>query len=224
MLRRIRGQESIRKALETLPRDIFETYERILVEILQEQKEFVRTALALICSDTVDTAEDLVSACRYSVPFGEINAYNVRTLKSICGSLISISRMDKAPYTAFTRSNEEPQRFHRCSLAHYTVKEYLFSPDIANGEARFFALSDQIVGNIDLKVIFTGLSHFERAQGPRGRLFLMSRYEEYCLRMTQEALKSRCADIIHNEDLRSRLLGICFCQYAISEEYVTDFF
>ncbi|KAI0975983.1 hypothetical protein F4678DRAFT_209602 [Xylaria arbuscula] len=206
VLRRMRDRESIIRTLEELPRDIFETYERILKEIPAGEQQFAKTALALICSDTAEipTAEILVSACLYGIPFGEINKFSVDTLKDSCGSLISLSKLNREPSTSFDRDHEEPQQFHRCTLAHYTVKEYLYSPEIANGAASFFALSDQVVGNIDLKVIFTGLSQFgfNGHQRARRRRLVMSRYEEYCLDMTELALGNRRADIILSQDLR----------------------
>ncbi|KAI1131556.1 hypothetical protein F5Y10DRAFT_275455 [Nemania abortiva] len=207
VLKRKRGNsESIRQALEALPEDIFATYERILVEIPQVDQEFAKTALALICSDTarIPAAEVLVPACLYSVPFNIIGRYSVPMLKEACGSLISLSYLNKAPWSHFTRDNEEIKRFHRCTLAHYTVKEYLFSPSAASGPARFFALSDQIVKDIDLKVIFTGLSHFGlyRTSQNRQNKNTLSRHEEYCLRMTEYSLRHRRNDILRNEEVR----------------------
>lgn len=87
------------------------------------------------------------------------------------------------------------------------MKEYLFSPDVANGAARFFALSDQIVRDIGLKVIFAGLSHIglfnARVANRSIRPVVLSRYEEYCLQMTEKALKNRRPDILRDEDIRS---------------------
>ncbi|KAI0448038.1 hypothetical protein F4803DRAFT_567666 [Xylaria telfairii] len=208
VLKRTKGAESVRNALETLPKDIFATYERILTEIPPTDQEFARTALALICSDTanVTTAEVLVKASLWSVPLNDIENYTVATLKETCGSLISLTELDRMPPTRFNRGSEQAALFHRCRLAHYTVKEYLFSPDVANGEAQFFALSDQIVRDIGLKVIFAGLSHIglfnPRALHRSVRPAVLSRYEEYCLQMTEKALKNRRPDILRNEDIR----------------------
>ncbi|KAI0533148.1 hypothetical protein GGR58DRAFT_521933 [Xylaria digitata] len=210
VLKRKRDRKDIRDTLDTLPRDIFETYERILVEIPSGMREFAKTALALICSDTAEipTAEVLVMACLYGVPFGNIGQFTVDTLKESCGSLISLSGLIRAPITSFNRDHEEPQIFHRCSLAHYTVKEYLFSPAVSSGQAQFFALSDEIVGIIDLKVIFTGLSQFGLHQINQAgrRKPIMSRYEEYCLRMTERSLVHRRADIVHSQEVREMVL------------------
>ncbi|KAI1359563.1 hypothetical protein F5Y08DRAFT_349542 [Xylaria arbuscula] len=199
VLKRKRDPESILDALLELPHDIFDTYERILVEIPQEDRNFAKTALALICNNTTDSAETLVAACLYCVPFGDISLYD------ICGSLVSVTKLNRPPFTILNREREVCGPFHRCTLAHYTVKEYLFSPQIATGAAKFFALSDNLVENIDLKVIFTGLSQFPRPSQAQ-RKPPMTRYEEFCLRMTEKALspngsKSRRPDIIHNGDL-----------------------
>ncbi|KAJ8130544.1 hypothetical protein O1611_g3085 [Lasiodiplodia mahajangana] len=211
VLKRKRDRESIRKALETLPEDIFATYQRILVEIPEMDREFSRAALALICSHTakIPTAEVLVTACLYSVPFNDIMRFSVDTLKEICGSLISLSDLNRAPMTWFNRDNEGLRQFHRCSLAHYTVKEYLFSPIAASGPANFFALSDQIVRDIDLKVSFTGLSHFGvyTTHQSRPTRPTVSRYEEYCLETTEHALIKRRPDIMSNEDIRKIVIS-----------------
>ncbi|KAI0550192.1 hypothetical protein F4679DRAFT_594835 [Xylaria curta] len=208
VLKRTRGHENVKRALNTLPGDIFATYERILTEIPQGDQEFVRTALALICSDTakIPTAEVLVKASVWNVAFNDIHRYTVATLKESCGSLISLTNLSIAPRSRFTRSDERP--FHRCSLAHYTVREYLFSSSVANGPAQFFALSDQVVGNIDLKVIFAGLSHLGRdsAHQVGRRQSMLSRYEEYCLQMTGYSLMNRRADIVRDEDIRNMVI------------------
>ncbi|KAI1500507.1 hypothetical protein F5X99DRAFT_386226 [Biscogniauxia marginata] len=206
VLKQQRTKEGILEALRTLPADIFATYERILTNIPKRDREFARTALALICSDTseIPTAEILVAACLYNVPFGDIGNYTVATLHEICGCLIHLSKLRNTPASHFNRGNEEKD-FHQVTLAHYTVKEYLFFPGTAQGPAKFFALSDEIVRHIDLTVIFNGLRHFglrrmDAGNGP------VSRYEEYCLEMTNNALGSRRTDILREEGLRRVVL------------------
>ncbi|KAI0199678.1 hypothetical protein F4808DRAFT_471324 [Astrocystis sublimbata] len=209
VLKRTRGSENVREAIQRLPEDIFSTYERILTEIPPSEREFARTALALICSDTagIPTAEVLVKASLWSVPFNEINKFTASTLKEICGSLIQLSRLRRVPDRIFPNADAD-QPGHRCSLAHYTVKEYLYSSEIANGNAKFFALDDQLVSRIDLRVKFAGLGHFGvinthvNPHVNRGRQHGLSQYEEWCLKMTESALKHRRADIMRDEDIR----------------------
>ncbi|KAI0603220.1 hypothetical protein F4775DRAFT_598325 [Biscogniauxia sp. FL1348] len=206
VLKNQRTKEDILETLRTLPKDIFATYERILTNIPQRDKEFARTALALICSSTseIPTAEILVAACLYNVPYGDIGNYTVQTLHDICGCLIHLKKLRSTPATHFNRQNENA-RFNQVALAHYTVKEYLFYPGTAEGPAKFFALSDNSVRNTDLMVIFNGLRHFgaQRANADNAPI---SRYEEYCLRMTEKALRCRRADILRNEELRSAVM------------------
>jgi hypothetical protein len=214
VLKRLRDREAVRHALGTLPDDIFTTYERILTEIPASEQVFAKTALALLCSDAeIPTAEILVTACLHRVPFRDIGRFTVDTLKDSCGSLVSLTVLTKPPSSSFARNNEEPGFFHRCNLAHYTVKEYLFSSNAAIGPANFFALSDQAIQNIDLKVIFTGLGHFgihRQSHMQNGGKERVSRYEEYCLNMSEQSLTKRRADILRDKDLRGKyiFLGI----------------
>ncbi|KAI1340501.1 hypothetical protein F5Y15DRAFT_378812 [Xylariaceae sp. FL0016] len=207
VLKRKRDKESIREALRKLPKDIFDTYQRILTDIPERDREFARTALALICSDTahIPTAEVLVSACLYNVPYGDVNIYSVNTLSEICGSLITLSPLQHIPDSAFNRDYEEDPEFHRVVLAHYTVKEFLFYPGTATGPAKFFALSNDLVQTIDLTVIFNGLGHFG-LRPVAHRKDRVSRYEEYCLAQTEQALSSRRSDIMRNDELRKLVL------------------
>ncbi|KAI1631083.1 hypothetical protein F4809DRAFT_633900 [Biscogniauxia mediterranea] len=206
VLKSQRSKEGILETLRTLPKDIFATYERILTNIPERDKEFARTALALICSNTseIPTAEILVAACLYNVPYGDIGNYTVQTLHDICGCLIHLKKLRSTPPTHFNRQNEDA-KFHQVALAHYTVKEYLFYPGTAEGPAKFFALSRKSIRNTDLMVIFNGLRHFGAQRGNAANAPI-SRYEEYCLRMTEKALKYRRADILGNEELRCAVM------------------
>ncbi|KAI1317488.1 hypothetical protein F5Y16DRAFT_406622 [Xylariaceae sp. FL0255] len=201
VLKRMRNQQQIRDALRTLPKDLFATYERILTEIPEENKQFARTALALMCSDTkIPSAEILVSACLFKIPFGDIAAYNVLTLGEVCGCLVEISPMNRPKDGAFPPYEEE---IHRVKLAHYTVKEFLFAPSTAQGPVAFFALSNETVRNTNLAVVFNGLSRFGLHLFSNVRV---TRYEEYCLWKTEEALTSRRAAILRNDELLKMVL------------------
>jgi len=203
VLKRKKTIDGLRETLKTLPEDIFSTYERILTEIPTHDQVFAKTALALMCSDTahMPAAEILVRACLYNVPYHDIPRYTVNTLRDTCGSLVSVHELARQPNILF-QGDGSRQRFHRCNLAHYTVKEYLYSSSVANGPAKFFALSDKIVRYMDLKVGFIGLSHF--AQHQTGKTITL--YEQYCLNVTEHALLSRRKDIISSADIAAIVL------------------
>ncbi|KAI0016960.1 hypothetical protein F4780DRAFT_632838 [Xylariomycetidae sp. FL0641] len=202
VLKRLRDPQSVRDALRSLPEDIFATYERILTDIEEDDREVARTALALLCSCTAEipTAKVLVRACLYNVPYCNIGRYKVDTLNEICGCLITKSKLRVVPHSLFHRNDSEDDH-HRMSLAHYTVKEYLFFPGTANAQAKFFALSDDVTRTIDLTVVYNGLRHVGARPGDQ-----VSQYEEYCLLQTEKALTSRRMDILRHKDLQNTVL------------------
>ncbi|ETS83725.1 hypothetical protein PFICI_05601 [Pestalotiopsis fici W106-1] len=201
------GEQAIRRALNNLPEDVFATYERILLEIPNEDSEFARTALALMCSQhgEMPTAEVLVEACLYRVMGEDINKYDVRLLVDICGCLLRISRFNRPPLAVFKDATIGP--FHKVSLAHYTVKEYLVHPDTATRPAKFFALTPQVLETIDIVVAFKGLQRFgTRHCVTNGGKTRVTRYEEDCLKKTEDALNHRRPDFDKNDELYQALI------------------
>ncbi|KAI1862708.1 uncharacterized protein JN550_010045 [Neoarthrinium moseri] len=206
--RYISDEQVIRGKLQDLPDDIFKTYERILLEIPEDHKEFARTALALICSKSHDipTAEILVEASLHYVPYGNITKYNVAALSKICGCLINVNALNKTPDSVFNRDNEGVV-FSRVSLAHYTVKEYLFHPDTAKGPAKFFALEEKNLKTVYMTVVFNGLSHF-RPGGGTAKKDPVTRFDEFCLQETERFLRSReRACVLDNDKLTSIVIS-----------------
>lgn len=198
--------------LEKIPPDIFGTYEHMITKLLpdgrgqnEHNRNFARTALALICSPSsaVPCADVLVEASRFAVPHGDAHNFSLTHLQKILGCLITVSALPRRPETFYLRtwdprmgSTRDPEESigvkTQVSVAHYTVKEYLFNEATAQGKVKEFALSKELIENLELRVIFSGLRQFGETRCP-------SRYEEYCLRMTEKALKERRDLIIRDE-------------------------
>lgn len=209
------GEQEIRQALRDLPKDIFETYERILLDIPESDRDFARTALALLCSEQAEfsTAEVLVEACIYRVRNEDINKYHVGLLAEICGCLVRVSRLSKEPDSAFPDTKDARDvgrsRCHKVSLAHYTVKEYLINHKTAQGPAQFFSLSPNFLETIDLLVAFKGLQRFgfrRNVVNGNHRHVSVTRFEEECLRKTQLALNQRRSDFDKSTELYEAVL------------------
>lgn len=195
--------------LEKIPPDIFGTYEHMITKLLpdgrgqnEHNRNFARTALALICSSTsaMPCAEVLVEASRFNVPHGAAHRFDLNHLEKILGCLITVSPLPRRPESLYPRGNgNRPD--HRpvfeegvgvtkqVSVAHYTVKEYLFDESTALGKFQEFALSKDSIQNLELQVIFSGLQQFGTSRPVEARS--PSRYEEYCLKMSDKALKER---------------------------------
>lgn len=203
--------------LEKIPPDIFGTYEHMITKLLpdgrgqnEHNRNFARTALALICSPSsaVPCADVLVEASRFDVPHGNAHNFGLDHLQRILGCLITVSALPRRPETIYTRNRDprldpnDPEESvgvkTQVLVAHYTVKEYLFDNATALGKVKEFALSKELIQNLELRVIFSGLRQFGSF---RGEARCPSRYEEYCLKMTDKALKERRDLIIQDKSV-----------------------
>ncbi|KAI1094657.1 hypothetical protein F5B19DRAFT_482112 [Rostrohypoxylon terebratum] len=182
-------------ALKSLPETLFDTYARILEGIPQEQRAFARTALALICSNTsnIKSADVLVQASLHNVRHGAMHMYNVRLLKKILGCLIKVTN----PQFIF-KHDDDGVALQRVSIAHYTVREFLFAPPKGgDGQPRpagEFALTDTDIRMLEMQVVFNGLQQWGRNRPPNQRS--ASRYEEHCLEMSDSALRGDRRNLI----------------------------
>lgn len=198
--------DSISEMLEKIPPDIFGTYEHMITRLLPDgpgqneyNRKFARTALALICSPTseIPCAKVLVEASRFHVPHGSVHDFTLGHLEKILGCLITVTRLNRGPESVYNRPVEGTDAKQNVSVAHYTVKEYLFDKSTALGKVKDFALSTEAIQNLELQVIFNGLRQFGSYRNPRARLPTL--YEEYCLKMTDKALKERRDLILRNK-------------------------
>ncbi|KAK2606651.1 hypothetical protein N8I77_005385 [Diaporthe amygdali] len=209
MKSRLRDMDSILRMLNEIPPDIFGTYEHMIMHLLpdgggrnEHNRNFARTALALICSPTsrVSCAEVLVEASRFDVPHGAAHMFDLRQLEEILGCLITVTPLARRPETMYNRDEKGPtDAAKQVSVAHYTVKEYLFDKSTALGNAKDFALSIDAIQTLELQVIFNGLQQFGTNR-PNGERY-PTRYEEYCLKMTDKALKERRDLILQNKSV-----------------------
>lgn len=200
--------DSISEMLENVPDDIFGTYAHMITQLLPSgqgeneiNRNFARTALALICSESsaVPCAEVLVHASRFGVITGHADRYDLKQLEKILGCLITVTPLPRRPESMYSRNAEDPDASKQVSVAHYTVKEYLFAIDkeTAQEPVKEFALSTEAIQSLELQVIFSGVRQFGSNREPSARY--PTRYEEYCLKMTDKALKDRRDLIIRDK-------------------------
>lgn len=189
------------EALNNLPHTLFDTYARILDNIVPEQRAFARTALALICSNTtlsIKSASVLVRASLHNVPLGTMHMYSVKTLKDTLGCLIKVTDLRRPPPSQYKR--EEERHHQKVSISHYTVKEFLFAtPD--DGQPRpagEFSLSDIDIRLLEMEVVFNGLQQWGSDRRLPAQQRYPSRYEEHCLDASEQALRPERRNIIVN--------------------------
>jgi ankyrin repeat protein len=119
-----------------LPRDLDETYERILCNIDEEYVEDVRRVLTLLCFSTRPlTANELIDA--HAVDLSELprldrqgRSYEQDDLVDICLGLIEVAASEKG----------NGQSTLTVRIAHFSVQEYLQSDRIVQQNSRIFAM------------------------------------------------------------------------------------
>jgi len=144
-LQRLKGENNIvRNALKNLPQTLDETYERIFLEIPDEDRIFVHHALQWIyyhhelhhnnisCSILLQGIER--STCE-STPSGRDYFYDEERLRELCGCLITVMPENRSNYFI---NYYYPTR--TVSFAHYTVWELLDSVRVLKSSAAFFAV------------------------------------------------------------------------------------
>lgn len=197
-------QDRISEALREMPETLFGTYAKILENIPSEEHPFARTALALICSNTsnIKSADVLVQASLHNVQHGLTQIYSVKTLKEILGCLIKTSDLRKRPERLFARE-DDGVALQKVSVAHYTVKEFLFAHSKKQGEPRpagEFALSDAEIRTLETQVVFNGLQRWGMNRPLNQRH--PTRYEEHCIEMSEAALREgRRVHLVRNESV-----------------------
>lgn len=152
-MQRLRRKEDVKLAILNLPKSLDETYERIFQLLPIEDREFVRLALIVICGSNdlhrpiPVTANTLLQAIIYCIEsrYDDLNGsenfgfYSRDLLKDRCGCLVSFSSNTDSEYV---------------SLAHYTVKEFLYSDRISHGSVAYFALSNTLVRTTFIRAVF----------------------------------------------------------------------
>ncbi|KAH7136380.1 hypothetical protein EDB81DRAFT_762066 [Dactylonectria macrodidyma] len=143
ILRRLNQPSAIRAALIRLPETLDETYERILCSIPEESKKSAYRALELLCAKGIEpiaTAENLLEAVFWGdveSKYPEDQLFGVDSLQEICVCLVTVSQGTEDINTPMG-SDTYTYTGRRIELAHYTVKEFLFSKRIQLVPARYF--------------------------------------------------------------------------------------
>ncbi|CAG8079967.1 unnamed protein product [Penicillium nalgiovense] len=135
-LRRAKNRNQLDECLRTLPRDLDETYERILCSINDEYVEDVRRVLTLLCFSTRPlTVHELIDA--HAVDLREPpcldrdgRSYDQDDLVDICLGLIEI----------VITEDENGRNISTARIAHFSVQEYLQSDRILRQNAKVFAI------------------------------------------------------------------------------------
>ena len=161
-IRKCKKAKQVREALNTLPKTLDETYERILSNIPDEYIEDVRRVLqCLICSfhplDVREVAE-IVAIDTAEPYYDPENRYpSPRELLSVCSGLVS-TRTSKRRGGEYQETEFEIEELR---LAHFSVKEYLVSDRVKLGSASKYKLDEVSCHSTLSDLCISYLLHFE---------------------------------------------------------------
>ncbi|KAJ5117570.1 NACHT nucleoside triphosphatase [Penicillium atrosanguineum] len=134
--RRARNRNQLDECLRTLPRDLDETYERILCNIDETYVEDVRRILTVLCLSTrLLTINELIDA--HAIELDEHpcldregRSYEQDDLVDICLGLVEI----------VVTKDSDGQIISTARIAHFSIQEYLQSDRIQQQKAKRFAI------------------------------------------------------------------------------------
>jgi Ankyrin repeats (3 copies) len=186
-LRRCRSPAAVEKALRHLPKTLYETYDRILAAIDEDDR---RDALSLLqwLAFSVDTlsleeAVDVIATNPDAKP-GPLfdrrrRLQDPRDILSICSCLVTITVPDvRLPDGEGTNDHAETGRVR---LAHFSVREYLTSEHLGNSDAQvsYYHFSQRNAHRFIAKTCLAYLLQFDQDNGVNlttFRSYPLSRY------------------------------------------------
>ena len=133
-LQRLKGDRKIvREALANLPKDLYKTYDRVIIEVPEEEQIFVQHVLYWICYHLeflggrgVPCIILLEAVARSTASQGiDLSAryYDVEMIQQLCGCLVKIVSPKDPPlsYDRYILGSDS----ENVVFAHFTVREYL---------------------------------------------------------------------------------------------------
>ncbi|KAI9779285.1 MAG: hypothetical protein M1816_003625 [Peltula sp. TS41687] len=153
-LRRCLKRSALEQALKQLPKTLDETYDRIIRNIPEDRSEEARTLLQWLAFS--DRPLSLEEAAEATVMRSESCILDLKEIiqnerlrepddvLEICSSLITCvtARNSSEEYTSGDNNDIVSQGQKQLRFAHFSVKEYIISERLRNGEASKFWVSD----------------------------------------------------------------------------------
>ncbi|KAH6617611.1 hypothetical protein F5144DRAFT_586944 [Chaetomium tenue] len=195
ILGRLKSPSDVRKALAELPETLDETYERIILAIPREYRDFARTALAMLAAqselgDRIMTAEVLLAMVLRSMNVGADHFYDIYDIREFCGCLVTF-----VPGSSKTYQPDCERNYYRTGsesvtnvvMAHYTVKEFLYADRTAQKSETHissFALQERAVIRRWANLVMEAAVSAQ----PSDRLVSDNSMEDYCVATGRKVL------------------------------------
>ncbi|KAI9878142.1 MAG: hypothetical protein M1830_001788 [Pleopsidium flavum] len=144
VLRRCRKLPLLRQRLRELPNTIDETYDRILLNIPEDDQQAAHATLQWLAFSqrpmTLGEISEAIAVDTRQQCFDVENRFlDAHSILEICSSMVTISESGKKYKYGHTQSVVADE-MRELQLAHYSVKEYIVSERIRSGRAKAFAV------------------------------------------------------------------------------------
>ncbi|KAF8490580.1 hypothetical protein JB92DRAFT_3008675 [Gautieria morchelliformis] len=170
-LRKCRSPAALERALTCLPKTLYETYDRILEAIDEDDRRDALSLLQwlafLVGTLSPDEAVDVI-ATDADAKGGPLfdrrrRLHDPRDILSICSSLVTIS-VPGATSSDIEETDDNTQA-GEIRLAHFSVKEYLISEHLGNSAAQvsYFHFNEQMAHAFIAKTCLAYLMQFDQA-------------------------------------------------------------
>ncbi|KAF1951390.1 hypothetical protein CC80DRAFT_210542 [Byssothecium circinans] len=190
-----RRECDIRQALKELPESLDETYSRALQQIPEDDWPYARKALSWICvHQMLRFPVGIPTTCLMTAVFSHssMTLLSPTAIQDICGCLTNTSSVQY-------RWDGDTTAFKTTGLAHYTVKEFLFSDRLASSNLCYFALSEKDVITEYLTEILTQCGRLDLSKPPEPHSY--GQFDTYCREAARIAPYDLEQFYIENDDI-----------------------
>jgi len=166
---------SLRKALNSLPKTLHETYHRILLNIEEEYRDDAFKVLQWLAFSArpvtlAEVAEVLAINLDDRPHFDpDQRLPDPRDILTICSGLVTVSPMQVQCMDRYEGAGEDTGNQHQCivhtgelRLAHFSVKEYLISEHIQIGGTPHYRFSKSIADAFISQICLVYLLQFKK--------------------------------------------------------------
>ena len=166
----------MRQTLQSLPKTLDDTYDRILLNIKKEHSQEALSALTwLLFSNEPLRIEEIAEAIVIDVsatPSFDPNErlFDPESVLTVLSSLVSVTKTNEARFDPVSGNFDEEGTAGRIHLAHFSVKEYLTSTRVTSGPASRFHIEASTANQLILDSCLCYIDYSRSSMGTRSQL------------------------------------------------------
>ncbi|KAF8521042.1 hypothetical protein JB92DRAFT_2677432, partial [Gautieria morchelliformis] len=170
-LRKCRSPHELKKALTSLPKTLYETYDRILLDIDEGNRDYALKLLQWLAFSVDKVSLREAVEVLATIPDGKNGPLfdpdrrfdDPRDILTLCSSLITITDLDELPYYYPGYFKDDQGKITELTLAHFSVREYLVSESLrTHRKLSFYHCDTKLANTFIAKTCLTYLLQFNQ--------------------------------------------------------------